>query len=268
MQTGDLIIRHDEGRGWSTVKILAIDRWPDGTETFHCLIYRPTLDRPTPEMTDTLDVMCYHVPVDGAGYRSDWDVLCSPGVRPNDLTGFVEYLKLTDYPRYAAFIGQDIKTLTGQAIEHYRAACALGDEGRREEAIAEYSRAIEVFPDFFEAIDNRAFTHMELGMLEPALAGFEESLRVNPDGNAAYFSRGECLMKLGQYDEAEQVFLQGAHKFPEHQNTYLQFLELNRRARTYKPNGIATTAPSTSEEHKTAEPMAPSVKRSWWRFWS
>ena len=73
--------------------------------------------------------------------------------------------------------------------------------------------AVDLFPLFYEAIDNRAFTYMELGKVAEALQDFETSLEVNPDGEAAFFSRGECLMKLGQLLAAEAVFQEGQTKF-------------------------------------------------------
>lgn len=95
MQTGDVIIHFREEFGWSAVKILVIDTWPDGSETFHCLMFKPTPDRPTTDTAAGLDILGYHAPIDGEGFRRDWQVLCSPGVEPGDLVGFEEYLKLT-----------------------------------------------------------------------------------------------------------------------------------------------------------------------------
>lgn len=128
-------------------------------------------------------------------------------------------------------------------------------------------------PSFFEAIDNRAFMYMELGQPEPALTDFQQSLRVNPGGNAAFFSRGECLLKLGRYEEAEQVFMEGMQRFPEHLTQYREFLELTRAARKHRPNGFgapaATPAPHAPAPAASASDHAdgPNGKSPWWRFW-
>lgn len=226
MEAGDIIISKPGKNGWSAVKILAIDSWPSGDETFHCLSYCATAERPTPKSADGLEVSIYHAPIAGGDFRLNWEVLCSPGVENDDLVGFIEYLKLTDFSRYVEMTGVNLTVLTEQALQHYKAACTLGDQELRAEAIAEYDKAIDLFPLFFEAIDNRAFTYMELGRFEEAILGFEDSLRVNPDGHAAFFSRGECMLKLEKYDDAEAVFREGEHRFPEHQSTYNRFREI------------------------------------------
>lgn len=275
MQAGDVIIHNDEQYGWSAVKLLVIDTWPDGSETFHCLMYRPMRERPTPDAVAGLDILGYHAPIDGAGFRREWQVLCSPGVAQADLVGFVEYLKLTDFPRYLEFTGQDVEDIAQRAIEHYQAACALGDQERRHEAIDEYTVAIDLMPSFFEAIDNRAFTLMELGRLEEALADFEQSLRVNPDGNAAFFSRGECLLKLGRHHEAEQVFLEGTCRFPDHRAQYQRFLELAQSSGKRRPDASgepASAFPAPADAPGPAPPEQENAGRPggtsrWWRFW-
>lgn len=45
----------------------------------------------------------------------------------------------------------------------------LTDEKKLFEAIDSYSKAIDLFPPFFEAIDNRAFCKMDLGMWAEAI---------------------------------------------------------------------------------------------------
>lgn len=237
MERGDIIVPRIGSAGWHAVKILAIDTWPGGEETFHCLSYAATPERPTSETVDALDIALYHAPIDGRDFRANWEVLCSPGIVEGELVGFHEYLRLTDFPRYASVTGVDVDAIIQQALSHYREACALGDREQRLEAIAEYDQAIELFPPFFEAIDNRAFTLMELGRIEEALRGFENSLRVNPDGHAAFFSRGECLLKLGRFDDAEAAFRAGALRFPEHRADYERFEELTQMKRRAAPRG-------------------------------
>jgi len=176
---------------------LAIDEWPDNSQVFHCMFYEPSPRRPTAETIESLNVAAWHAPVAAQAYRDGWEVLYSAPVSDRELGGFHEYLKLTDFSRYATETGQDVRILVSRANELYRQACALGAPEERQSAIDLYTKAIDIFPLFYEAIDNRAFTYMELGDYAAALRGFEESLRVNPTGNTAFFSRGECLMKLG-----------------------------------------------------------------------
>ncbi|AWV08824.1 hypothetical protein C9I47_3160 [Lysobacter maris] len=228
LKAGDVIVSRRDNGEWATTRILAVDAWPDGSRTFHCLCYAPTATRPSAEGLDALTVLARHVPIDSLGFKRDGEVLCSRPVADEELDGFHEYLKHTDFPRYIEATGQDLELVVSQANAHYMTANALSDGDRGAEAIEEYTRAVELFPMFHEAIDNRGFTHMDLGEYDKARADFEASLRVNPNGHTAFFSRGECLLKLGEFDEAEKAFQEGADRFSEHRDTYLRYVEATR----------------------------------------
>lgn len=233
LKTGDLIVQKDTN-GWSAIKVLAVDAWPDGSAAAHCLTFKSTSSKPTVESLRKASVLAWHAPIDARSFSQGWERIGNQAPSKEELVGFIEYLKLTDFPRYISFTGQDSKEIVRKANEHYKRAYALGDQGKREEAIAEYSEAIDLFPLFYEAIDNRAFTYMELGKNREALRDFEQSLRVNPNGMAAFFSKGECLMKLGEFKAAEAIFQEGQSRFPEQRATFTKFLE---QVRTLRKNG-------------------------------
>ena len=229
VEPGDIIVKQNDGGSWDAVKILELDRFPDGSPTAHCLTYQPMAGRPEPSSLQGLPVRIWHAPVAARSFAAGWEWIANQAVTKQDLLGFIEYLKLTDFPRYIQVSGQDVNAIVGRANEHYQRAYELGTAGKRSEAVREYSAAIDLFPLFYEAIDNRAFTYMELGRIEEALADFEASLRVNPDGAAAFFSKGECLLKLGRLAEAEAVFSAGIPRFPEHRANFTKFLALARQ---------------------------------------
>ena len=230
---GDLIVQKNKD-GWMAIKILAIDPWPDGSAAAHCLTYESVPGKPTLESLKRISVRALHAPIDAGSFSQEWERIGNQAPSKEELAGFIEYLKQTDFPRYIAFTGQDAMEIVREANEHYSRAHVLGEQGKREEAIAEYSLAIEIFPLLYEAIDNRAFTYMELGNIREALFDFEHSLRVNPDGSTAFFSKGECLMKLGDLKEAEAVFKEGLRRFPEKRAAFTMFLE---RVRALQKNG-------------------------------
>ncbi len=233
VKPGDLIVQRGND-GWAVMKILSVDAWPDGTSVAHCLTYLPMPSKPTVESLKKANVRIWHAPINAGSFSTGWELIGNQAPSKDDLVGFIEYLKLTDFPRYISFTGQDSKEIVRKANEHYKRAYALGDQGRRKEAIAEYSEAIDIFPLFYEAIDNRAFTYMELGKFEEALRDFEQSFRVNPAGVTAFFSKGECLMKLGQLKAAESVFQEGLTRFPEQRAMFQKFLD---RVRALQGNG-------------------------------
>lgn len=226
---GDVIAQQKKDGSWHVLKILQVDDDPD-SPTAHCLSYNDAQSKPTIDGLSLLSVRIWHAPIAARSFSSGWERIGNRAATKDELVGFVEYLKLTDFPRYVAFTGQDSKTIVRRANEHYQHAYQLGDQGRREEAIAEYSKAVDLFPLFYEAIDNRAFTYMELGKYREALADFEDSLRVNPNGVTAFFSKGECLLRLGQAQKATAIFKEGIKRFPEQRANFEKFLQLARTA--------------------------------------
>lgn len=255
---GDVLVSRREDGDWMAVKILAVDAWPDADDTLHCLVFQPIAQTPTAESFRSPGDRGCHGPISAAGFAEGWEVLCTSPIEDGDMVGFIEYLRMTDFRRYLEVTQQDVDALVAQANAHYRAALALDNDGMKLEAIDAYTQAIELFPLFFEAIDNRAFLHMELGDYATALNGFEESLQVNPDGNSAFFSSGECLLRLGRLDEAQQVFEEGKQRFPEHQDMYVRYLA-ETLGQKREREGI-----------EEAEAVAKSgvKKRPWWKPWN
>jgi tetratricopeptide (TPR) repeat protein len=259
MKAGDVLIHQRSDGYWTTTRILVIDRWEDGSETFHCRLYKPTQDKPSVDALSSLPLLAMHAPIAAEGYKHTHQILCSFPVADEELEGFHEYLRQTDFARYAEVTRQDIHALVSEANSHYQAALALGDSGKPQEAIDAYTKAIDLFPLFFEAMDNRGLTYMELGDWNTAVHDFEQSLRVHRDGHVAFFSRGECLLKMGDLDQAKIVFQEGASRFAEHRETYLRFLDIAQLTK------IKDARASGKSENDTITPSKGRTSR--WRFW-
>lgn len=223
LKPGDVIVQKNNTGSWDVIKILLIDRVPGRGGIAHCLSYQDQKNKPDFSTARLAPIRILHVPILASNFVY-WELLGNETVSREQLVGFIEYLKMADFPRYMTFTGQYSHTAIRRANEHYKLAYALGEKGKHGEAISEYSKAFELFPLFYEAIDNRAFTYMEIGNYEEALNDFEQSLRVNPDGVAAIFSKGECLMRLGELSAAEKIFSAGLEKFPLQREMFAIFL--------------------------------------------
>jgi hypothetical protein len=228
---GDILVQKHASKGWGATKVLAIDEHPQAEPTIHCLSYDWVRDEPQLSAVPTLPVRIWHAPFSAKAFAQGWRCIGNLPVGKDDLKGFATYLKFTDFKRYAQVTNQTIESIVARANARYAEAYRLGTEGKRIDSIRAYEEAIDLFPMFYEAIDNRAFTFMELGDCLTALSGFEHSLRVNPDGVSAFFSRGECLLKLGRLNEAETVFAEGLGRFPEQKDMFQRFLDMTRSAK-------------------------------------
>lgn len=92
---------------------------------------------------------------------------------------------------------------TPELVERAQAAYERGnthfDEGDFEAAIAAYGEAIDLVPEFVEALDNRAVAYMRLRRFQPAIMDLEQSAQVNPTGRLAIEALITCYRETKQY---------------------------------------------------------------------
>jgi len=182
-------------------------------DCYHVLTYSPLDQVPTIKDIDNLKILVYHSPIDKNGFDNP-TLLTNTSIESKDLVGYHEYLKQTQNPDYYISI----------ANNYYKNGYSLTTDGNHLQAIDEYSKAIDLFPQFFEAIDNRAFCKMDLGMFKEAIEDFNLSLKGNPNSLLPEFSIGECYFKMKNYSKAKEHF-EIAHNIDPENKTPLIFLE-------------------------------------------
>ncbi|MTW11656.1 tetratricopeptide repeat protein [Pseudoduganella eburnea] len=220
VKAGDVLVQpQPDGQAWTTLKVIAVDG-----ATAHCLTYEPVQRKPTLESLAQAVVRMAHTPRAAASLADGWELAGNLPASARELQG----LKYMDFELYVRLTGQDVDAIMRKADEHFARAGVHAAEGRSIEAINEYSKAIELYPAYTDALDKRAFAFMELGLHEKALRDLEESLYINPEGMSAFFCKGECLMKLGHLDEAEAIFIEGQERFPDHATQFNEFLKRTR----------------------------------------
>ncbi len=180
---------------------------------YHVLTYTPLNKTPSITEIDSLKVFNYHAPIDQNGFENPIFMTNKP-IKSSDLIGYHEYLKQTQSPEFYIPI----------ANNYYKTAYELTNDKKHLEAIDEYSKAIDLFPQFFEAIDNRAFCKMDLGLFKEAIVDFELSLQQNPNSMLAEFSIGECYLKMNDFEKAKIKF-EIVHKIDPNNETVNLFLD-------------------------------------------
>jgi tetratricopeptide (TPR) repeat protein len=88
------------------------------------------------------------------------------------------------------------------ALAHYNLGVHLDGQGRWDEAIAHYRRALEIKPDFAEAHYNWGVDLARQGRWDEAIARYEHALRRKPDHAEAHYNWGIALARQGQWDAA------------------------------------------------------------------
>jgi tetratricopeptide (TPR) repeat protein len=85
----------------------------------------------------------------------------------------------------------------GTALQHKEAGNALNGKDDADGAIAEYSTALLIDPNFTDALSNRANLYWQRGTLDLALADINRALELEPQHRTASLVRAEIRMTLG-----------------------------------------------------------------------
>ena len=78
---------------------------------------------------------------------------------------------------------------------------------RYVEAIADYSKAIELDSNNLYFYENRGIAYLGLSEYENALSDFNKFLELDPNNIKAYYNRYEAYVGLKQYELAKQDLL-------------------------------------------------------------
>lgn len=88
------------------------------------------------------------------------------------------------------------------AVEFYNRANDERANGRLDEAIANYTKAIESDPKLAEAYFNRGGAYHDKGWYDQAVADFTEVIQLDPNDADAFSNRGRAQVKRGRLDVA------------------------------------------------------------------
>jgi tetratricopeptide (TPR) repeat protein len=87
-------------------------------------------------------------------------------------------------------------------IAHYNLGDALVKMGRRDEAIAQYQKTLQITPNYAEAHDNLGSVLRQKGRVDEAIAQCQVALQINPDYADAHDNLGNALFQKRRVAEA------------------------------------------------------------------
>jgi protein O-GlcNAc transferase len=98
---------------------------------------------------------------------------------------------------------------------HYNQGNRFFDRNNLAEAISCYKKALEVRPDYFEAVFNLAKAHQERGNLEKAISRYQEATKLKPDLFQAYFNLGILFQESRHFQKAISFYEKALAAKPE-----------------------------------------------------
>ena len=145
---------------------------------------------------------------------------------------------------------------SGEAEEHFDTGVGLQQEGKLQEAIAEFDEAVRLDPEFALAFINRGKAFLDMDQPQRALEDFDEAVRLDPENFLPYYERGFTRLRqvegyyagiqpgdIGDEGQAKDRLREALQDVdaairlnPEHANSYIA------RVRTHTLLGMETEA--------------------------
>lgn len=120
-----------------------------------------------------------------------------------------------------------------EARKAFQKGIKLRDEMRLDEARQQITRAVELYPEYFQALAERGDILVSQRRLAEAAEDFARALKANPLYGPALRGAGYCKLEGRQFEEAARYLEQAASLDPGNANNYLLAgianLELDRR---------------------------------------
>ena len=137
----------------------------------------------------------------GSGQGFTQDIQLRPiSHKPNTGPGVVNAFK------------QNVPAAARQAFD---AGVKLAGEGKAPEAIENMRKAIQIFPQYFDAHLQLGNVFLKTDQLQDAIAELDKAREINPNDERAYQSFGLLLMKQRNYAVAVAVFAEATRLNPE-----------------------------------------------------
>ena len=115
--------------------------------------------------------------------------------------------------------------------DYIRRGVRACSDGRRDEAIREYSAAIALEPEEAAAYNNRGIVYDDLGKYEEAIEDYSTAIRLDSAHAVAYNNRGIVYRKQGEHVKAMADYNKAVELDPDYANAY------NGRGIVYKELG-------------------------------
>ena len=115
---------------------------------------------------------------------------------------------LTDPAQYA-------KQVPKTARHEFEKGVKADQQGKPEDAIRHYSKAVELAPDFYAARNNLGSAFLAKSEFPEAQEQFEEVIRTNPSDAAAYFNLANLHLLRGELPPAQATLAQGLRREPD-----------------------------------------------------
>jgi tetratricopeptide (TPR) repeat protein len=116
------------------------------------------------------------------------------------------YCELWNYEQAIADYSAAIDIDSASALAYHQRGLAYEQVKQYNQAVADYTHAIELQPNYADAFVNLGAAYGKMGDMQHAVSSLTEAIRLNPDDLNGYYNRGSAFMRQGDYDRAISDF--------------------------------------------------------------
>jgi protein O-mannosyl-transferase len=104
-----------------------------------------------------------------------------------------------------------LKVTKDNYVAHNNLGLTLFTEGKTEDAIYHYNKAINIKTNYINAYFNRGIANFKIGQYQLAIEDYNHAIRLKPNFAQAYNNRGAAYVNLGQNARAIEDFNNAIH---------------------------------------------------------
>jgi len=127
-----------------------------------------------------------------------------------DVSFYKEWLNIPDGSVYPIILNEK----EFEAIQFYSLGVAWYEKGDYVKAVECYKKAIKLYQDFAEAINNLGVVYSKQGNLDIAMDCYEKATRIDPNCAEAFNNIGVVFYKQGYLQKALELFEKAIEKDP------------------------------------------------------
>ncbi len=142
-----------------------------------------------------------------------------------------------------------------EATELNSRAQLLDSQGKWEESVQLYTRAVELYPEFLAALYNLGVALTKLSRLDEARQRLTAAIRLKPDFAAAYAARGDAHFAAGDYRAAVDDYSMAIELYPDYAEAYY------KRAMAWMETGNVEEARQDLEDYLFYKPHDTRARR-------
>jgi len=113
-----------------------------------------------------------------------------------------------------------LRVTQNNSVAHYGLGIALSEQGKLDEAILHYSKALQIDPRYDRVYNHFAIAMARKGNIKEAIVLLRQGLKIDPNHARAHYNLANLLFSQGKLDEAVSHYIKALRINPEYADAH------------------------------------------------